>query len=425
MISSSEIQGIIKEQEAKMQNLFKNERIVERELSIPDRQITLGIANIITGPRRCGKSVLALLLAKKRKFGYINFDDERLTIQSSELNSVLEAIYTLKGNVSMLVFDEIQEVEGWEKFASRIVNSQKLILTGSNSRMLSKELSTYLTGRHIDRVLLPFSFREFINYREPALLGGKAYTTEEKARLLSLLESYLELGGFPLALKAGREFLVDLYKDMIERDVVQRYKIRHASKLSDLARYLLSNSASEISYSKLMSIFGVAGKHTIKQWISYLENAYVLFELERFSFKLKESVMAPKKVYGIDTGLVNAVSLSTDVGRAMECAVAIELLRRKHYWFADLDINYWKSHQQEEADFIIRKGRRVMQILQVTYASNSAGIRERELKGIARAAKELRCSNLLVITWDYGAQRTYKGKKIKFMPLWKWLLSVS
>ncbi len=423
MSTVEEIKVIIKEQESKMQEMLESERIVEREYQIDPKQIASGAANIITGPRRCGKSVLAFELAKREKFGYINFDDERLNLQADELNKVLEAIYELNGDVRLLLFDEIQEVKGWEKFISRLVDSKRIIITGSNARMLSKEFATYLTGRHISHVLLPFSFREFLAYNEPGLEAKKVYTTLEKARVLGLLNRYLEVGGFPLSLKLGRAFLADLYRDIVERDVVQRYRIRMPSKLSDVARYLISNSSSEMSYNKLKRLFGIASKHTIQDWIGYLENAYAVFKLERFSYKLKESIMAPKKVYAIDTGMINVVSAQTDIDKLMESSVAAELLRRKLYWFNDTEINYWKSHAQEEVDFVVRKGRRVLQLIQVTYASDRTQIKERETRNLIKASKELKCKDLLVITWDYEGTSRVGSKAIRFMPMWKWMLS--
>ncbi len=422
MISVNEIEMIIKEQEKRMQNLLNDEKIIKRELIIPQEKIIKGVANIIMGPRRCGKSVLAFMLANGLKFGYINFDDERLTIQANELNKVIEAIYLLKGDVEIFVFDEIQEVSGWEKFASRLTAFNRLILTGSNARMLSMEMSTYMTGRHIDHTLFPFSFREFLDYNGVEYNDKTPYTTEEKAKIISMLRRYIDIGGFPLAIKAGKEFLSDLYRDIVERDVIQRYKIRMTLKLTEMARYILSNSSSEISYSKLRNIFGIASKHTVQDWLNYLEKAYLIFKIERFSFKLKKSIIAPKKVYGIDTGLVSLVSLNSDIPKLMENAVAIELIRRKYYWEYNKEINYWKDHSQREVDFIIRNGNNVFSLIQVTYASKIDEIKDREINAIINASDELKCNNLFIITWDYDSTEIFKSKKIIFISLWKWLL---
>jgi predicted AAA+ superfamily ATPase len=423
MMSVEDITSIIKEQDGRMLRLLSTERIQEREFPLPNKLLGLGAANIITGPRRCGKSVLSYMFAKTSGAGYLSFDDERIAISASELNKVLEAMHSLKKDSMFLVLDEIQEVSGWERFASRLVDEKKLIITGSNARMLSRELGTFMTGRHIDHVLLPFSFREFLSYNRvqyDAVAG--AFTTSGRATLKTMLEKYLEVGGFPMAVRSGREPLVGIYGDMIERDVIQRYGITQQGTLRDFVRYLISNTAMEVSYSKLGNIFSMKDKNMAQEWLGYLESAYVLLKLERFSFKLKESVIAPKKVYAIDTGLANVVSLNSNITRNMENCVAIELFRRKSYWRTDTELNYWKDHQQHEVDFVTRRGRKVEQLIQVTYATDMAGMRDRETKGLVRASEELRCSNLLCITWDYEAKEKINGKTIVFMPLWKWLL---
>ncbi len=397
--------------------------IITRELALRQKILSKEVANLITGPRRCGKSTMAFQIASKSTFGYVNFDDERLNIDAMELNKVLDAIYSLKGDVDVLVFDEIQEVHGWEKFVSRLVGSKKLLITGSNARMLSKEFATYLTGRHTDRQLLPFSFREFMDYRKAYRSKTGVYTTLEKAQLVQLLKEYLEIGGFPLVSKLGSGFLADLYKDMVERDVAQRYHIKMTAKLSDVAKYLVSNVATEISYSRLKNTFGIASGHTIQDWISYFTSAYLLFKIERFSFKLKESSIAPKKIYAIDTGLANAVAFGfmQSMSRPMENCVAIELLRRGLYKSGS-ELYYWKGNAQKEVDFVVKVGKKVVQLIQVTFAGSRHEIRDRELSGLLSASSELRCNSLLVITWDYGAEETLEGKKVIFLPLWKWLL---
>ncbi len=421
MTNVDDLIAIIKDQEEKMEAALRSSDIVGRELDIRNSSLKTGAAHIITGPRRAGKSILAFQLTVGEKKGYINFNDERISIDSAGLNKVLEAIYRLKGNTDLLVFDEIQEVPGWERFVSRLVDSKRIVITGSNARMMSKELATYLTGRHVNHVLLPFGFKEFLFYK--GVKGETSPSTMKKARILSMLDEYLRIGGFPLAIKNGDQFLVDLYRDIIERDVAQRYHIKLASKLSDTARYLMANISNEISYNKLGKIIGIKGKRTMQNWIGYMESAYLLFILERFSFKLKEAIMAPKKIYAIDTGMANTIALRTSKSALMENAVAIELLRRKSYHDRTMEINYWKDHSQREVDFVLRRGGRVKELIQVTYASEKSELRDREIKSLVSASRGLRCNNLLIITWDYEGEIKESGKKIRLTPLWKWLLS--
>jgi hypothetical protein len=421
MANVEDLLMIIRDQEEKMDAILHARDIVKRELNIGAASLKTGAAHIITGPRRAGKSVFAFQITGSKGRGYINFNDERISISAAELNKVLEAIYQLKGDTDLLVFDEIQEVPGWERFISRLVDSKRIVITGSNAKMMSKELATYLTGRHIDHVLFPFSFKEFLSYKGAG--AETSLSTTGKARMLSMLDEYLHIGGFPLAIKNGNQFLIDLYKDIIERDVAQRYHIRLTSKLSDAARYLMANISNEISYNKLGKILEVRGKRTVQNWIGYMESAYLLFRLERFSFKLKEAVMAPKKVYAIDTGMASAVSLRIPKSALMENAVAIELLRRKGHRKGAMEINYWKDHSQREVDFILRSGDRVEELIQVTYASEKSELRDRETKSLISGSHELKCNNLLIVTWDYEGEMKEAGKKIKLTPLWKWLLS--
>ncbi|MBC7091929.1 MAG: ATP-binding protein, partial [Nitrososphaeria archaeon] len=262
------------------------------------------VANVITGVRRCGKSILAFLLTQKGKAAYVNFEDERLQLRQEELNTVLEAIMSLKGEVEFIVLDEIQYVSGWERFVSRILPTKKIIVTGSNARLMSKEFSTFLTGRHISFELFPFSFREYLAYNG---FRPNIYLTRDVARTKSFLIEYIKIGGFPLAYKVGRYFLSENYKDIVERDVVQRYNIKFKSALKDLSRYYISNCAQEISFNRLKNILNLKSVHTVKDYTLYLSNAYLIFLIEKYSPKLKESIIAPKKVYCIDNGIVNTI----------------------------------------------------------------------------------------------------------------------
>ena len=419
MINKEVIKTAITDKEEELREKFREENIIERELTIP--KLTRDVANIITGVRRCGKSIFAFLLTKDKNSAYVNFEDERLNVKAKELNAVLEAIYELKGDPKFIVFDEIQNVEGWERFISRILARKKIIITGSNARLLSKELATLLTGRYIKHELFPFSFREFLVYKN---FKPNIYLTKDIVKVKKLLKEYIKLGGLPLTYKLGKMFISETYKDIIERDVIQRYKIKYKKLLKDLALFYISNFSSLVSFNNLKKVYKVKSVETISNYSEYLSNAYLLFFLHRFSFKLKEQKIAHKKVYCIDTGIINtmAFKFSQDFGRLMENLAAIELLRKKSYLNKDLEVYYWKDYQQREVDFVIKQGLKVKQLIQVTYASDRDEIDEREIKALLKASEELKCKNLLVITWDYENEERIKGKKIKFMPLWKWLL---
>ncbi len=192
----------------------------------------------------------------------------------------------------------------------------------------------------------------------------------------------------------------------------------------ELARYLVSNSSSEFTYSRLGRLFDIKDVHTVKNYVEYIRDSYLIVTVERFSRKLKESFIAPKKAYCVDTGIINSIGfkISENVGRLMENAVAVELLRERAYGFYDWDIFYWKDYQHHEVDFIIRDKERGLCLMQVTYASSKDEIERRELEGLLKASEELGSKDLLIITWDLEDSLSYSGKIIKFLPLWKWLL---
>ncbi len=421
MANIEDIKSAIVDREEELIRKFQTEKIITREAQAKvQRLISSDTALIITGPRRCGKSILAYMLAQGKKSAYVNFDDERLRIEAIELNKVLEAIYSLKGETECIIFDEIQNINGWELFISRLLQTKKIIITGSNAHLLSKELATHLTGRHIDYSLFPFSFREFL--RSKGITCG-IYSTSDKVKVKSCFAEYIENGGFPLVQKIGRIFLAETYKDIIERDVLQRYRIRYATILKELAKYLISNATNEVSFNKLREILNVKSVHTVKDYTTYLQNTYLLFLLERFSYKLKEQMRAPRKVYCIDTGLAQMISFKTseNKGKLLENIVAIELF--KDMQNDDTELYYWKDHRQREVDFVIKEKNKIKQLIQVTDVSSKIELPERETASLIKAGEELRCKELLVLTRDYEANEMVGKKAIKFIPVWKWLIT--
>src|SRR3989344_441766 len=419
-----DFKSIIKEQREELEKIEETEKIIKRA-GLEESKKLLKYPNIlaILGIRRCGKSIFSYLLAKPHKFAYINFDDERLVgLKSDDLNKILESFYELYGDIEYIILDEIQNVNNWELFVNRLRRTKKIILTGSNSKLLSGELSTHLTGRYLDKILFPFSFKEFLKLKE--VKENKVYTTKEKAEIMKTLQEYLEIGGFPEAYKFGKGIISKIYEDILTKDILLRYKITKKEEIKKLAKYLITNSSEEITYSKLANIFNIKHISTISNWISYLENAFLIFKLERFDFKLKQQFIAPKKIYSIDSGLMNFIGFkfSENRGKVIENEVALELQRKK---FANLsfEVYYWKDHQQNEVDFIIKKDKKIEQLIQVSYINSKEEIKEREINALLKASKQLNCNNFLIITWDYEAEEKIKGeKKIKFIPLWKWLL---
>ena len=415
------LKRVITDQKAELEGRLKGKDILLRKYTTYVQQFLLH-PNIlaIIGVRRCGKSLFSYFLGKQQQepMGYINFDDERLVaVKTEDLDKVLQAFYELYGNVTFVILDEIQNVQGWELFANRLRRTKKVIITGSNSKLLSGELATHLTGRYIDFTLFPFSFQELLDFH-PNL-----YLTEDRAKLNQKLSSYTAGSGFPEFRQFGSTMVVSILSDIISKDCIRRYDIRNETTFRELAQYLVSNFAAEMTYSKLGKVFGIKDVHTVKNYVNYLREAFVIIILERYSPKLKQQFIAPKKVYAIDQGFCNfvAFSVSPNKGKIIENIVAVELLRRKSV-HPEMNIYYWKNVRQQEVDFVVKEGPTVKQLIQVCFDINNEETKQREVESLVAASIELKCRDLLLITREYEATEKVAGKKIIFIPLWKWLL---
>jgi len=388
--------------------------------SIDDKKLENPMIKVVIGPRRAGKSFFSFHFLRKKKFGYVNFDDERL-IELKDYDELITTLNSVYGNPKYLLFDEIQNLDKWELFANRLQRQGfNLIITGSNSKLLSKELATHLTGRHFLINIFPFSFKEYLNLEE------KKLTTSE---IKDKLDYFIKEGGYPepkIKNIDNEEYLRILFNSIIYKDIVKRYKLRDASKIEDLAFYLLSNIANEYSYNSLMKLTKIDSVHTIEKYMGYLEESFIFFTLNRFSYKVKEQLSSIKKIYCTDNGLITSrgFQASPDYGKLYENIVAIEL--KKQEMDNLIDFYYWKNQQQEEVDFVIKKGIKISKLIQVCYQLDNPKIKEREIRAIVKASKELKCKRLLIITKDYEAKENVEWfgikAKIEFIPLWKWLL---
>ncbi|MEM4336015.1 MAG: ATP-binding protein [Candidatus Anstonellales archaeon] len=395
------------------------ERYIERETELPG--MTSNLIKVIIGPRRAGKSFFAIhRIAKLGRFGYVNFDDERL-LDVKNYDDIINAVKTVYQNPTLLLFDEIQNLDRWEVFVNRLQRQgYNLVITGSNSNLLSRELATHLTGRHLALVIFPFSFNEYIKMERSELT---------KSEIKERLFSYIRNGGYPEPIinkLDTKTYLSTLFDSIIYKDVVKRYKIRSIEGMDDLALYLISNIANEFSYSTLAKVTGCKSIHTVEKYLNYLEETFVLFKIPRFSFKVKEQVGSNKKIYCVDNGFIHAKAfrLSPDMGKLYENAVAIEL--KKLELSGKINLYYWKSSSQEEVDFVLKQGTRIRQLIQVCYSIDDAKTKRREVRALVKASKETRCNNLTVITDDYEGREDSEWfgtrRKITFIPLWKWLL---
>jgi len=421
------IKKIIIDQKEEVAEFFKDEKIIEREVDLKRLKKYLNYPNIlvISGVRRSGKSVLALQILEKEKYGYLNFDDERLAgFTAEDFNKVLEVFYELEGDLDYFIFDEIQNIKNWELFANRLRRTKKIIITGSNANLLSGELATYLTGRYINFTLYPFSFQEFLKYQGKKFGKNDFYSTKKISQIKKLFNRYTDKGGFPETYKLGQAIISNIFEDIIIKDILLRYKIKNQSAFKEMANYLLANFGQEISYSKLSNIFKIKDVHTTKNYVSYLSSTYLIFILERFSFKLKQQAIAPKKVYGIDTGLMNhlAFQFSENSGRLIENIIFLEFLRRKSYSKNDLEIYYWQDYSHKEVDFIIKKGKKIIQLIQICLNLGKTQTKEREIKALEKAMREFGLKQGIIITEDEEDEIKIGNKKIKVIPAYQWLL---
>jgi predicted AAA+ superfamily ATPase len=423
MISKEMLKEVLLEQHRRVERMKKEEFVQREKLSEVGNFVGLKSSIIITGVRRCGKSVFLSQIMRKffESAYYINFEDERLSaFDLNDFNKLYETCIELWGRKNAFFLDEVQNINGWEKWVRRMYEDGfKFFITGSNARLLSKELATLLTGRHLQFSLFPLSFREFLNFHKFGLKKDDLYLTERRAMISKYLSEYLEKGGFPEYLKYLKiEILQGYFNDIVQRDIAERYKVANIKQLKELARYIITNTGNLTTYNSLKKLTGAKSVNTVIKYFSYMENAYLTFAVPLFSYSLKTQARGPFKVYAIDTGLRNSMSLrfSKDTGRLYETLVAIELKRRGKEFY------HWKNSSHEEVDFILKNGQKIEQLIQVCYDAGDHATEKRELKSLLKAGKELKCRNMLVVTGDRDEEVATGKNKIRYIPLWKWLL---
>lgn len=416
------LKNTVLQQKNERDQMLSRTYIIREKLSVFKDSLSSGLVKVITGPRRAGKSVFAFLFLKGQEFAYLNFDDESL-LKENDYDKFLAALLEVYPGCKIILFDEIQNLTNWELFVNKLHRrGYNLVITGSNARLLSSELSSALTGRYAGVEILPFSFGEFIACRG-AKLDSSA--TEGKAALLALLDEYLRQGGFP-EVAAGKldakSYLGTLFDAILLKDVVRRFRVRFTRQIYDLAQYLVANFASEFSYSSLRKSLGLRSTATVEKYVRYLEESYLVFVLSRFSFKLKEQLKAPKKAYFVDNGFVaaRAFQFSQNTGRFMENAVFVELLRRGYT--LNENLFYYKTRNKKEVDFCLREGLKVSGLIQVCFDASSPQAYSREVKALVEAGEEVQCASLTLLTWDIESKEAVKGAVVNFVPLWKWLL---
>jgi len=425
-MEKSKLKKAIIDQKEEIESLSSRTKIIERSCFEKYKAYAESTqVKVIMGIRRSGKSILSYQLLKDKPFAYINFDDENFAnLTAEDLNDVLEVFYEVYGDFKYILLDEIQNIAGWELFVNRLQRQGfNVIVTGSNAHLLSRELSTHLTGRNISLELFPFSFREFIKYHGIVVKNADLLSTKDRGFLKKKLEEYISTGGFPEVVRdpANKKmYLQSLYSDILNKDIIIRYKIKFSKTLREIANSLMSNTASHVSFNKIKNMFNLKSVHTALNYLSFLEESFLFFLVPRFSYKAKERAIATRKIYAIDIGMIGAlsVSFSRNIGKIYENMVFLELARR----VAQSEIYYWQDIYQNEVDFVVKEGKEIKELIQVCYDAGNYDTKKREVSALLKSGKEMKCRKLIVITDDYEALEAADGRKIKFMPLWKWLL---
>lgn len=399
--------------------------IIQRELKI---QHDKKFATALIGPRRSGKTYYLFQLMKEEGASeslYLNFEDTRLLdLDFKDIREVIRLHTELSGKIPKNLFlDEIQNISRWEAAVRELYDTHKyhIYLTGSSSKLLSKEIATQMRGRSLTYLFLPFSFGEYLKVRN---FSTTKMSRDDISILKHHLRDYLEFGGFPdVVISQQKEKILKEYFDAIlYKDVVERHNVKNLHLVNLIFKQLVNSFSKEFSVNALYQNFKSQGakvsRDTIYKYINYFEDSVSVFMLKRHSEKLRQKEAWPRKVYLSDTGFSKVIKSSEDVGRLMENIVFLELIRRKNTKPL-LEISYYKDTQGREVDFVLKEAGKITELIQVTYAIEPADIRKTETKNMAMASKKLNCEKQTVITWDYEADQ----ENIRYTPLWKWLLT--
>jgi len=395
--------------------------------------------NVIIGPRRAGKTSMMFQIMSqlvnnglsRDRILYLNFEDVRLSaIDFKDMVSIVK-MYCVMFRVSdpIIFLDEPQNINGWDGAVRDLFDKHyRIFITGSSSKLLSMELATSLRGRSVSHLLMPFSFKEFLSLKG-IIFTGKL-STDENVKIESMSNEYILYGGFPeVILENNAELkskIIMQYLDLIiYKDIVDRYKLRDSLMIKWFLKSLISNHSGELSIHKIYSTLKSQGRKISKDelysYYSMLIDAMIIFPVQKISWSPKK--ITQNKVYLADVSFANMLSAGGDIGKRMENIVYLELLKNKKL---DEEIFFWKDTQQYEADFIIRSDNNVSQILQVCANIDASPTKEREIRAILKAGKDLGCNDLCIITKDYESVDDaewfgIKGR-IKYIPIWKWLI---
>ncbi len=407
------------------------------ELKHRDFKIPFNTKKIITliGVRRSGKTFILYEAInrlsqkiEKTKIVFINFEDERLEFDTKDLDLILQAFTELYPhhnlNECYFFFDEIQNVNGWEKFVRRVYDtiSKNIFITGSNSKLLSSDIATSLRGRTLSFEVFPLSFKEYLHFRDIKI---DLYSSKSLSYIKNAQESFLKEGAFPeivfLDSRYKNRTLQEYFNVLIYKDLIERYEIKNTIALKFFIKRVLASSTKVISinkiYNELKSNGIKIGKNSLYEYLEYIQNIYLSLILQRFDNSIINKELGEKKVYSIDIGLINAIEFrfSNNIGKALENMVFLELKRR------EIDIFYYKD-DKSECDFLIKKNNCIVEAIQVTYEMQDEKTKNRELKGALNACKEYGLKEATIITYDYEDELIKDNITIKIVPFYKWAI---
>ncbi len=420
MISKSVLRLVIADQLKELDSLADS---VPRTIFSQAASYNAASALIVKGIRRCGKSTLLKQLLKAKHgtgFYYFNFDDERiLEFKAEDFQPLMETLAQAQGEKKIVLFDEIQNITGWELFVNRLLRQGvKAFITGSNANLLSKELGTHLTGRHVDLELYPFSFAEFLCAKKIEAPKNGFYSTQQKADLSNAFKEYLLKGGMPEAIVFSNDgVLASVFNDIIQKDILGRHAIRKPNELKAVLKFLVANAANPSTFRSIRNNFSIKSPNTVQKYVESAQEAYLVFSVQKFERKAKKFDKNPKKIYCMDNGIItrNAPGIAERKGALLENSVAIELKRR------GLEFYYFKGETGAEADFVVPAQKTAIQVCYELTEEN----KERELKGLLDSMQETSAQTGLILTLEQEREITAKNKKITVKPAWQWMLETN
>ena len=408
---------IILNQRKERDELVSRPYLMRRNNQNVDLLLNSHLIKLITGPRRVGKSTQALLMLRDKNFAYLNFDNHSL-LDAWDADLVMRMLDDVYPGYEYILLDEVQNLDAWDLWVSELYRRGKnLVITGSNARMLSSEMATVLTGKYLQVEMLPFSLEEFFDWNK---LDLHSVNAEQQTDAYVLMDDYLRNGGYPEVVASRqltRSYLDTLFDSIIWKDVARRHNVRNVTDLNNLAIYLVSNFCNPISANELTIELGFSSVNTTKKYMDYLHEPFIFYYLSRYNNKLKQMKKAPRKVYVVDNGFVTskAFSLSENLGRLLENQVFIELLRRGYD--VEKTMFYYRSRNDKEVDFVLRKETRIERLVQVCYDMSSPKTEKREVDSIIECAGELKCSNLVIVTNNDKRTIEKDGYRIEVVPI--------